>query len=49
LIVNRLRPEAMQRRRLDVVDKPRMIPPLPGTGITPVAPPHCTAGDEASA
>jgi hypothetical protein len=50
LIVNRLRPQAMQRARLDVVDKPlRMIPPLPGTEITPVALPHCTARDEASA
>jgi acetyl esterase/lipase len=44
LIVNRFRPEAMQRARLDVIDKPlRVIPALPGTEVTPVALPHCTA------
>jgi epsilon-lactone hydrolase len=44
LIVNRLSPEAMQRVRLDVIDKPlRMIPALPGTQVTPVALPNCTA------
>jgi hypothetical protein len=44
MIVTRFRPEAMQRARLDVIDKPlRVIPPLPGTEVTPVALPHCTA------
>jgi epsilon-lactone hydrolase len=44
LIVNRFRPEAMQRARLDVIDKPlRVIPALPGTEVTPVALPRCTA------
>ncbi len=44
LIVNRFRPEAMQRARLDVIDKPlRVIPALPGTEVTPVALPHRTA------
>jgi len=41
LVVNRLRPETMQRARLDVIDKPlRVIPALPGTEVTPVALPH---------
>jgi epsilon-lactone hydrolase len=44
LIVNRFLPEAMQRARLDVIDKPlRVIPALPGTDVTAVALPHCTA------
>lgn len=44
LIINRLRPEAMQRAHLDVIDKPfRLIPPLPGTEVSSVALPHCRA------
>ena len=44
LIVNRFCPEAMQRARLDVIDEPlRVIPALPGTEVTPVALPRCTA------
>jgi epsilon-lactone hydrolase len=44
LIINRFRPEVMQRARLDVIDKPlRVIPALPGTLVTPVSLPHCTA------
>jgi hypothetical protein len=44
MIVNRVRPEAMQRARLDLIDKPLwVIPALPGTNVTPVALPHCPA------
>ena len=44
LVVNRLRPEALQRARLDVIDRPlRVIPALPGTDVTRVTLPHCPA------
>lgn len=44
MVVNRFRPDALQRVRLDVIDRPmRLIPPLPGTEVTPVALPHCRA------
>jgi epsilon-lactone hydrolase len=44
MIVNRVRPEAVQRARLDMIDRPlRVIPALPGTDVTPVALPHCPA------
>jgi epsilon-lactone hydrolase len=44
LVVNRFRPDALQRARLDGIDVPlRLIPPLPGTDVTRVALPHCPA------
>ncbi|MGE2817446.1 alpha/beta hydrolase [Mycobacterium heidelbergense] len=44
LIVNRLRPDALQRARLDVIDKPlSVVPALAGTEVTSVALPHCLA------
>jgi epsilon-lactone hydrolase len=44
LVVNRFRPDALQRARLDGIDGPlRLIPPLPGTDVTRVALPHCPA------
>ncbi|HTM83317.1 MAG TPA: alpha/beta hydrolase [Mycobacterium sp.] len=44
LAVNRIAPRAMQRARLDIIDRPlRIIPPLPGTEVTPATLPHCPA------
>jgi acetyl esterase/lipase len=44
LVVNRVHPDALQRARLDVIDKPlRVVPALPGTELTSVALPHCPA------
>jgi monoterpene epsilon-lactone hydrolase len=44
LVVNRFRPDALQRARLDGIDGPlRLIPPLPGTAVMRVALPHCPA------
>jgi monoterpene epsilon-lactone hydrolase len=44
LVVNRFRPDALQRARLDGIDGPlRLIPPLPGTDVTRVTLPHCPA------
>jgi epsilon-lactone hydrolase len=44
LVINRFRPDALQRARLDGIDGPlRLIPPLPGTDVTRVALPHCPA------
>ena len=44
LVVNRFRPDALQRARLDGIDGPlRLIPPLPGTDVTRVALPNCPA------
>ena len=37
LVVNRFRPDALQRARLDGIDGPLgLIPPLPGTDVTRV-------------
>jgi len=44
LVVNRFRPDALQRARLDGIDGPlRLIPPLPGTDVTRVSLPRCPA------
>lgn len=44
IVVNRFWPAALQRARLDVIDAPmRVIRPLPGTAVTPVALPDCPA------
>ncbi|MBO0881819.1 MAG: alpha/beta hydrolase fold domain-containing protein, partial [Mycobacterium sp.] len=44
MIINRFRPDAMQRVHLDVIDAPlRVIRALPGTDVTEVALPHCPA------
>ena len=44
MIVNRVHPDALQRARLDVIDRPlRVVPALPGTELTSVALPHCPA------
>ena len=44
LLVNRFRPDALQRARLDGIDRPLgLIPPLPGTDITRISLPHCPA------
>ncbi|MDH6199130.1 monoterpene epsilon-lactone hydrolase [Mycobacterium frederiksbergense] len=44
LAVNRISPRLLQRARLDVIDEPlRIIRPLPGTAVTPVALPNCPA------
>jgi monoterpene epsilon-lactone hydrolase len=44
LAINRIAPALLQRARLDIIDRPlRVIPPLPGTGVTPVALPNCPA------
>jgi epsilon-lactone hydrolase len=44
IIVNRFHPDALQRARFDVIDKPlRVVPALPGTEVTSVALPHCPA------
>lgn len=44
LMVNRLRPDALQRARLDVIDRPlRIIRALPGTTVTPEQLPNCPA------
>lgn len=43
-VINRLHPDLLQRIRLDVIDKPlRVMRPLPGTEVTPVALPNCPA------
>jgi len=44
MIINRFHPEAVQRARLDVIDKPlRVVPTLPGTEVIPVTLPQCPA------
>ncbi|WP_293003886.1 alpha/beta hydrolase [Mycobacterium sp.] len=44
IVVNRVRPGMLQRTRLDVIDKPlRVVPPMPGTEVSPVALPQCPA------
>ena len=44
IVINRVSPDALQRVRLDGIDKLlRLIPPLPGTNVTRVALPHCPA------
>jgi epsilon-lactone hydrolase len=44
LVVNRFRPDALQRARLDGIDGPlRLIRPLPGTDVTRVSLPRCPA------
>ncbi len=44
MVVNRMHPDALQRARLDVIDKPlRVVPALPGTELTSVRLPHCPA------
>lgn len=44
LALNRVRPDLLQRVRLDVIDKPmRVLRALPGTEVTPVALPNCPA------
>ena len=44
VIVNRFRPDVLQRIRLDVIDKPlAVVPALPGTEVTSVALPQCPA------
>ena len=44
MVVNRVRPDLLQRARLDVIDRPlRVIPPLPGTDVVPIALPNCPA------
>ncbi|OHV04290.1 alpha/beta hydrolase [Mycobacterium talmoniae] len=44
LVINRIRPDLLQRARLDVIDKPlRVVPPLPGTAVTTVTLPNCPA------
>lgn len=42
--INRVAPALLQRAHLDVIDRPlRIVPPLPGTEVTPVALPNCPA------
>mgnify|MGYP000222723863 CR=1 FL=1 len=44
LVVNRFRPALVQKGRYDVIDRPlRIIRPLPGTEVTPIALPNCSA------
>lgn len=44
LVVNRFRPDTLQRARLDVIDKPlRLLPALSGTEVTSVMLPQCPA------
>jgi monoterpene epsilon-lactone hydrolase len=44
MIINRFHPDALQRVRLDVIDKPlRVVPALPGTEVISVALPQCRA------
>lgn len=44
LAINRVAPALLQRAHLDVIDRPlRVIRPLPGTTVTPVALPNCPA------
>ena len=44
MLINRLHPDALQRARLDVIDKPLgVVPTLPGTEVIPVALPQCPA------
>jgi monoterpene epsilon-lactone hydrolase len=44
LVVNRLRPDALQRVRLDGIDRPLgLIPPVRGTDIARISLPHCPA------
>jgi epsilon-lactone hydrolase len=43
-VVNRVRPDLVQRGRYDIIDRPmRVLRPLPGTEVTAVALPSCTA------
>lgn len=44
MVVNRLRPELVQRGRYDIIDPAfRVFRPLPGTEVTPIALPNCPA------
>jgi epsilon-lactone hydrolase len=44
VVINCLNPDMLQRMRLDVIDKPlRVVRPLPGTQVIPIALPHCPA------
>lgn len=44
MVVNRVRPDALQRARLDLIDKPlRVVRALPGTEVTLVTLPRCPA------
>jgi epsilon-lactone hydrolase len=44
MAINRLRPGALQRAHLDVIDRPlRLVPPLPDTTLTGVDLPNCPA------
>jgi monoterpene epsilon-lactone hydrolase len=44
IVVNRFRPELVQRGRYDLIDRPmRVFRPLPGTEITEIALPNCPA------
>ncbi len=44
LLINRRRPDLLQRARLDVIDRPfRVVPPLPNTELTDVELPNCRA------
>ena len=44
LAINRIAPALLQRAHLDIIDRPlRVIRPLPGTEVTPVALPNCPA------
>jgi epsilon-lactone hydrolase len=44
MVINRCRPDALQRAHLDVIDKPmRVMPTLPGTEVISVTLPHCPA------
>jgi len=43
-VVNRLRPELVQRGRYDIIDRPlRVLRPLPGTEVTSFSLPNCPA------
>ena len=44
LVINRIRPAALQRARLDIIDAPmRVLRPLRGTVVTPTRLPDCPA------
>lgn len=43
-LVNRFRPDLVQRGRYDIIDRPlRVLRPLPGTEVTTIALPNCPA------
>jgi monoterpene epsilon-lactone hydrolase len=44
MVIDRFRPDALQRARLDVIDKPlRALPALPGSEVASDALPLCPA------